>query len=218
METKFIHLTSGKGPAECCLAVALTLKEIIKEAKEKNITHEVILRNEGFINGTLTSALIKIEGQVLTDFIKSWQGTLLWIVQSPYRKMHKRKNWFIAINEIKTIKTLTLNESEITYQTMRASGPGGQNVNKVETAVRAMHKASGLYATCNNYRSQLQNKKMATDRLIEKYTLWQQTKLAEENFKSPWDNDNDLKRGNPNRIYCDLKFIRKKITQTFKIT
>lgn len=210
METKFIHITSGKGPAECCLAVALTLREIIKEAKDKNITHEVILRNEGFINGTLTSALVKIEGDGLSEFINSWQGTLLWIVQSPYRKMHKRKNWFIAINEIKTLKTHKLNETEITYQTMRASGPGGQNVNKVETAVRASHKPSGLFASCNNYRSQLQNKKMATERLIEKYTLWQQTKIAEENFKSPWDNDNDLKRGNPNRIYTELKFIRKK--------
>jgi peptide chain release factor len=211
METKFIHITSGKGPAECCLAVALTLKEIIKEAKDKNILHEVILRNEGFMNGTLTSALLEIEGDGLTEFINSWQGTLLWIVQSPYRKMHKRKNWFIAINEIKTLKTATLNENEITYQTMRASGPGGQNVNKVETAVRASHKASGLFTTCNNYRSQLQNKKTATERLIEKYTLWQHTKIEEENFKSPWNNDNDLKRGNPNRIYTEIKFIRKKI-------
>lgn len=211
METKFIHITSGKGPAECCLAVALTLKEVIKEAKDKNIIHEIILINEGFMSGTLTSALIKIEGYDLIEFINSWQGSLLWIVQSPYRKMHKRKNWFIAVNEIKTVKTLKLNETEITYQTMRSSGPGGQNVNKVETAVRASHKPSGLFATCSNYRSQLQNKKMATDRLIEKYTFWQQTKIAEENFKSPWDNDNDLKRGNPNRVYSELKFTRKKV-------
>lgn len=211
METKFIHITSGKGPAECCLAVSQTLKQIIKESKEKGIQHEVILRNEGFINGTLTSALLKIEGKNLEVFVNSWQGTLLWICQSPYRKMHKRKNWFIAINEIKTIQVLKLQESEITYQTMRSSGPGGQNVNKVETAVRASHKPSGLFSTCDNFRSQMQNKKMATERLREKYMLWQQTNMMEENNKTPWDNDNDLKRGNPNRTYAELQFKSKKV-------
>ena len=210
METKFIHITSGKGPAECCLAVALALRELIAEAKVANIKHEVILRNEGHMNSTLTSAVLKLEGTDLLTFVNSWQGTLLWIVQSPYRKMHKRKNWFIGVNEIKSFKAVVLNENEISFQTMRSSGPGGQNVNKTETAVRAIHKPSGLFCACDTYRSQLQNKKTAIERLQEKYAYWQHSKLLEYNFKSPWENDNDLQRGDPNRIYKELKFIRKK--------
>lgn len=210
METKFIHITSGKGPAECCLAVAFTLRELIGEARVGGIQHEVILRNEGHMNGTLTSAILKLEGNEIQSFVNSWQGSLLWIVQSPYRKMHKRKNWFIGISEIKTFKAATLHESEISFQTMRSSGPGGQNVNKTETAVRAVHKPSGLFAACDTYRSQLQNKKAAIERLQEKYAYWQHSKLLEENVKTPWENDNDLKRGDPNRVYTGIKFIRKK--------
>ena len=210
METKFIHITSGKGPAECCLAVALSLKELIAEAKAMNIKHEVIFRNEGFMNGTLTSAVLKLEGVDLSFFVNSWQGTLLWIAQSPYRKMHKRKNWFIGIHEIKSFNATLLNENEISFQTMRSSGPGGQNVNKTETAVRAVHKPSGLFSACDTHRSQLQNKKTAIERLREKYAYWQHSKLLEDNLKTPWENDNDLKRGDSQRVYKELKFIRKK--------
>ena len=209
METKIIQITSGKGPAECCLAVALALKEIILEAKALGIQHEVISRFAGELNGTLSSAAIKLEGNNLTAFINSWQGVLLWIAQSPYRKMHKRKNWYIGINEIQSVDFKKLNEHEVTFQTMRSSGPGGQHVNKTETAVRAIHEPTGLFVTCDNYRSQIQNKQTALKRLKDKYALWQQLNIIEKGFKSPWENNNDLSRGNPKRIYKGEKFLRQ---------
>lgn len=209
METKILHITSGKGPAECCLAAALALKEIIKEAKNLNLRYEVISRISAEQNGTLSSALIKVEGKDLANFVRSWEGVLLWIAQSPYRKMHKRKNWFVGINVIDELKIKVLQENEISFQTMRSSGPGGQNVNKTETAIRAIHKASGLFASCDSFRSQLQNKQAAIDRLRIKYELWQQSNISEQGNKSPWENNNNLSRGNPTRTYKEPNFLKQ---------
>lgn len=208
METKFIQITSGRGPAECQLAVALTLKELIKEATACGISHEVISRFAGHLNGTLSSAAIKLEGKDMKTFIDSWIGVLLWVIKSPYRSMHKRKNWYLGVFEIHQPDIKPFNESEITFHTMRSSGPGGQHVNKTETAVRAIHKRSGLFASYDGYRSQLQNKQMAIRLLKNKYVLWQQSLIIEQGFKNPWEINNNLDRGNPIRIYKGDKFLR----------
>lgn len=209
METKLIHITSGKGPAECCLAVALCLKEIISEAVQNGISYEVVSRSPGDFNMTLESATLKVQGKNLEVFLQSWTGSLLWISQSPYRKFHKRKNWFIGISELNCTVRMQLDEHEITFQTMRSQGPGGQNVNKTETAVRAIHRSSGLFSVCNSHRSQLQNKSEAMERLKEKYALWQQNKLMEEGHASTFENNNNLSRGNPKRVYQGEKFKRQ---------
>jgi peptide chain release factor len=209
METKFIQITSGKGPAECELAVALALREMIDEAKKQKLEHEVVSRCSGVMNGTLYSVLIKLKGKNVNAFVASWLGPLLWICQSPYRKFHKRKNWFIGINEILHSEIKQLNMNEVSFQTMRSSGPGGQHVNKTETAVRATHVPSGLFATCNNHRSQLQNKNEAVERLKEKYMDWQQSLIAGKGLKSERENNNNLERGNPTRTYKGGKFLKQ---------
>ena len=87
----------------------------------------------------------------------------------------------------------------ITYQTLRSSGAGGQHVNKTETAVRAIHAPSGISVTASDQRSQHQNKKLATDRLLIKLSAWneeQQMQQAQEN----WDSHNSLERGNPVKV------------------
>ena len=206
METKIIQITSARGPSECCLAVALALKEMIAEAKTHKFHYEVVSRFAGDINGTLSSATLKLEGKNLDQFLNSWQGVLLWIAQSPHRKFHKRKNWYIGINEINNAVIKPLNENDISFKTMRSSGPGGQHVNKTETAVRAIHKASGLFATCDSYKSQLQNKQEAIKRLMTKHAEWQQNKIMEQGFNNEWENNNHLSRGNPKRIYKGEKF------------
>lgn len=207
METKRLQITSGKGPAECCLAVALAQKEIIREAKACGLTHKVIARHTGEINGTLRSVIVELRGAGVGDFAASWTGALLWIAQSPYRRMHKRRNWFIGISEMSEAGMADLNEKELVFQTMRSSGPGGQHVNKSETAVRALHPPTGLFAACDTYRSQLQNKQEAIKRLKEKYSAWQQKNLAEQGAAAFLTNQN-LKRGDPARVYKGENFLR----------
>lgn len=196
---RFLQISSGRGPAECCRVVALVLEKIMKQAKELNLTTEVIDREEGQMNRTLFSAILLIEGERVGDIEKEWLGTVQWISKSPYRIHHQRKNWFVGVNAIDLTKEMEANSNDFEYQTLRASSPGGQHVNKTESAVRAIHILSGLSVTASDQRSQLQNKKLATERLLLKLAAWnieQAMQKAQEN----WSNHNKLERGNPVKV------------------
>jgi peptide chain release factor len=205
MENYIMHITSGRGPAECCMAVALALKEVLLEAEKIKLQATVIERIPGTENRTLLSATVMLTGKNAKLFCNTWNGVLLWICQSPFRKFHRRKNWFIGIQCFDKSKLADWNERDISFQTMRSSGPGGQNVNKVESAVRAAHKPSGITVVVNESRSQLQNKKIAIERLKFQFDQWVLKQAIEEQQKL-WQQHNTLERGNPNRVYKGAKF------------
>lgn len=210
METeKLIQITAGKGPAECQLAVALTLRELLKECNDKKFQSSVIERSPGELNGTLLSVLIHIKVKHMHEWISSWEGIIQWICKSPYRKFHPRKNWFIAVHAFNPVSFVSINENEIQFQAMRSSGPGGQHVNKTQSAVRALHVPSGLSVTAMDARSQHENKKLALMRLKEKLKNWELEKKTKQ-FTQQWMNHIELERGNPKRIYHDKQFKLKK--------
>ena len=195
----YLQITSGRGPAECCRVVALVLERILDHARKLGLTAEILYREPGPMNRTLSSAVLSVEGQGSDKLAGEWQGTVQWISRSPYRIHHQRKNWFVGVNAYKQPVAYRFDEKEITYQTLRASGPGGQHVNKTETAVRALHAASGISVVASDQRSQQQNKKLATERLLNRLAAWyveQTVQVAQEN----WDNHNDLQRGNPVKV------------------
>ncbi|HLP10397.1 MAG TPA: peptide chain release factor H [Flavobacteriales bacterium] len=206
---KLIQITAGKGPVECMLAVSLTLKELLKEAVKANLACDVMSRVQGMQNGTLVSALVKINGGAANEFCNSWNGVLQWTCKSPYRKIHPRKNWFIAVHVFDSLNALTMNERDIEYKTMKATGAGGQHVNKTQSAVRATHKPSGISVTAMDSRSQHENRKLAVKRLEEKVNAWQSEKLVRQ-VNDQWLNHQDLERGNPKRVYRDETFKRVK--------
>lgn len=141
---KIIQITSGKGPEECTWVVAQVLKKVLQETKDHQIEATVLQRIVGNENGTVSSALIQLKGNSVTEFVNSWIGTIQWIGQSTFRKMHKRKNWFIGVFEIELLHLKLISENDIYYQAMRSSGAGGQHVNKVSSAIRAIHNLTGL--------------------------------------------------------------------------
>lgn len=195
----YLQITSGRGPAECCRVVALVLEKILKQAKDLKIKTEVLEREEGEMNRTLFSAIVSLEGSKVDEIVDEWEGTIQWIAQSPYRIYHKRKNWFVGVNSFTPTELNEIDTKYITYQTLRSSGPGGQHVNKTESAVRATHAPSGLSVTASDQRSQIQNKKLATERLLIKLSAWnmeQTMQKAQEN----WNNHNNLQRGNPVKV------------------
>lgn len=199
MDKIYLQITSGRGPAECCRAVALVLEKILRKAKELKLEAEVLEREQGEINRTLSSAIVSLEGSKCEEIADEWEGTIQWIAQSPYRIYHKRKNWFVGIKSFTPSELSEIDMKYITYQTLRSSGAGGQHVNKTETAVRAIHAPSGLSVTASDQRSQYQNKKLATERLLIKLSAWneeQAMRKAQEN----WDNHNNLERGNPVKV------------------
>jgi len=210
MET-IIQITAGRGPAECSWVVAQVLKRFLEETKMKGLKHIIIHREKGNLNGTVKSVTIRLAGENLEAFLATWLGTIQWIGISTFRKYHKRKNWFIGAFELKQMQTMNVNDNVISFQTMRSTGPGGQNVNKVNSAVRAIHKLTGVQVVAMDSRSQHQNKKIAIARLKEKVN-----EVNLEQIKSrmtdEWENHMNLQRGNPIRVFkgTDFKYQEEK--------
>ena len=212
---KIIQITSGRGPAECSWVVAQVLKTFIDEAKENNIKTTMLQRETGIENGTVETATILLENDHLYAFVNSWIGTIQWIGQSQFRKFHKRKNWFIGIFEIKKSSATEISENEIQYQAMRSSGAGGQHVNKVSSAVRATHIPTGISVVSMDSRSQHQNKKLATERLLQKFKE-ETVKQFKAEFQTQWMNQLQIQRGNPVRVFQGSNFKKQKQEKNYK--
>jgi peptide chain release factor len=212
---KIIQITSGRGPAECSWVVAQVLKTFIEEAKQNNIKTTMLHRETGIENGTVETATILLESDTMDTFIKSWIGTIQWIGQSQFRKFHKRKNWFIGIFEIEKSAATEISEKDIHYQAMRSSGAGGQHVNKVSSAVRATHIPTGISVVSMDSRSQHQNKKLATERLLQKFKE-EAVKQFKSEFQAQWMNQLQIQRGNPIRIFQGSDFKKQKQEKKYK--
>jgi len=215
MKTKIIQVTSGRGPVECCWVVAQVLKYFIQELKEMKIEYTLLQRELGTENGTLQSATIQLKGKALDSFLANWLGTVQWIGQSSFRKFHKRKNWFIGINEVEVLEKTSLKESDIKFQAIRSSGPGGQHVNKVSSAIRATHAKTGIQILVMDSRSQHQNKKIAIKRLQGKVTEYNNDQLK-ASIQNQWGNHLNLKRGNPIRVFTGSDFKVRKVNTSYK--
>ena len=210
METKIIQITSGRGPVECHWVVAQVLKVFIKTLKEAELNYKILQKEQGPENRTLQSVTVQIEGRDVGLFLESWTGTIQWVGKSKSRVYHKRKNWFIGLYEIENNKTFEIDERDIRYQATKSSGPGGQHVNKVSSAIRVIHKPSNTQVLVTDSRSQHQNKKIAKQRLQEKVAELQLQAL-QSSVKHQWENHLKVERGNPIKVFMGSDFkVRKK--------
>ena len=194
-----MQITSGRGPAECCRVVALVLEKILKQAAAKGVKTEIVERETGPLNRTLLSAVLSLQDGNYHELIEDWEGTVQWISKSPYRIYHKRKNWFVGVQTFTLSESQEATEAEIRYETLRSSGPGGQHVNKTESAVRAVHIPTGMSVVASDQRSQWQNKKLAIERLLLKLASWS-IEQAMIQAQANWSNHNCLQRGNPVKV------------------
>lgn len=191
-----IQISSGQGPQECERACYLFYKELLKEFE----TLEVISIHEEK-NKCLKSVIFYSEKD-----LSYLEGSVEWICQSPFRPHHKRKNWFIDVSVLKDTFRFD-KDNDIKYEVFRSSKKGGQNVNKVSTAIRAIHLPSGISGVSMDQRSQIQNKKIAYLRLMKKIDDTSSSINKVIQYDN-WNKKNHLVRGNPIRIYKGKKFIR----------
>jgi peptide chain release factor len=163
----------------------------------------------------LQSVSIQLKGKNLSTFLSRWTGTIQWIGVSKFRPQHKRKNWFVGLYEIEQTQQFQILEKDIIYQATRSSGPGGQHVNKVSSAIRAIYKPTKTQVLVMDSRSQHQNKKIAKVRLQEKVSAVQLEAL-QSSIKNQWANHLNIERGNPIQVFKGSDFKKKTVVKTYK--
>lgn len=200
-----LHLSSGQGPKECEWVVAELANALCREASAAGLACEPIEP----IQGPVSTALLRLTGDGAQVFAATCIGTIRWIGTSPFRPLHKRRNWFVGVQPVRIDEeSPDVRDEDIRYQTFRASGPGGQHVNKTDSAVRATHVPTGLIASSQDQRSHFANKRIA--RLKLAMLLDEQRREGRaEGKRALWDQNRELERGNAIRTYEGERFRRR---------
>lgn len=206
MTTIILHVTAGQGPDECKWVAARLAEVFGKEAAREGVSCEPLEP----VADLSASIMLRVEGAGAEAFVTAREGTIRWIGTSTLRPSHKRKNWFVGVARVPEVDDADeLQERDLVYQSLRASGPGGQHVNKTESAVRVTHVPTGLVAVSQDQRSQHANKKVA--RLKLALLLRERAERNVADAKSAlWAKNHDLERGNAVRTYEGSAFKLKR--------
>ena len=187
------QISSGQGPAECELGVAKFLEYL-----QKHYTVTVLDYSEGYYADTFRSVRFSSSNDLY-----GYLGSIQWVWQSTYRPGHKRKNWFLDFSECPIATVEKFDESKIIFETIHSRGNGGQNVNKVETGVRAIY--NGIIAVCTEERSQFQNKRRAVEKIKEAITLVNAERKAQVT-NDVWRRHTKIIRGDAVKKFSGLNF------------
>jgi peptide chain release factor len=208
-DTNHISLlvSAGDGPAECMQAVGHILNRMEEEAAMYGLT--LSIHKTESKHGP-KSAVVVVYGADRQTFVRTWCGTIQWRMQSQLRRNHKRSNWYVGVFAMGQIISNAddIRQSDVVFSTLRAGGPGGQHQNTTDSAVRAVHKPSGLTVVVREARSQHRNKALAMERL---QSLADAQAAADQGDRKTSENllHRTLERGNPVRLFTGLKFAEE---------
>ena len=162
-----LTVNSGAGGTESCDWAEMLLRMYIRWGERNKYGIKLLDRQEGDVAG-IKSATLELDGPYGYGYMKSENGVHRLVRLSPFDSANRRHTSFASVFAYPIINediNIEINPSDLTWDTYRSSGPGGQNMNKVETAVRLHHAPSGIIVECQETRSQQQNREKALQML-----------------------------------------------------
>jgi len=169
----FIDIQAGAGGTEACDWAAMLLRQYLKYCERKGFTTEVMEETEGDVAG-IRSATIKVEGEYAFGHLRTETGVHRLVRKSPFDSSGGRHTSFASLfvyPEVDDSIEIEINPADVRVDTFRASGAGGQHINKTDSAVRLTHIPTNIVVQCQNDRSQHRNRdeawQMLRSRLYE---------------------------------------------------